>query len=157
MESSPRPWMGGHVPWMRTPSMDLSTSRVQHIQKPPSVYFIPFCSPRPLFPYYWPTPPVDFSPYLVDNPRVTGSTSMCKDLWMGIIHPSRATVRIIDTLVGVEAKSKASATHLKADLTINDDKRWETLRAREETERGEGMEFSADNAILSIATDIRYR
>ena len=25
--------------------MDLSMSRVQHIQKPPSVYFIPFSSP----------------------------------------------------------------------------------------------------------------
>lgn len=29
-------------PWMETPSMDLSSSRVQHIQESPSVYFIPF-------------------------------------------------------------------------------------------------------------------
>ena len=42
---------------------DLSTSRVQHIQKSPSVYFIPFSSPRPLFLYDWPTLPMDFSPY----------------------------------------------------------------------------------------------
>ena len=50
---------GGHVLWMGTPSMDLSTSRVQHS---PSVYFIPFSSPRPLFQSYWPTPSVDFPP-----------------------------------------------------------------------------------------------
>ena len=48
---------------------------------------IPFSSPCPLFPYYWPTPTVGFSPYS----RITGSTSMCKDPWMGIIHESRAT------------------------------------------------------------------
>ena len=34
--------------------MDLSTSRVQHIQDYPSVYFIPFSSPPPPFQYYWP-------------------------------------------------------------------------------------------------------
>ena len=36
---------------------------VKHVQEPPSVYFIPLIAPRPLFPWYWPTLPMDFSPY----------------------------------------------------------------------------------------------
>lgn len=40
----PGPWMG----FGKAFSMDLFTSRVQNIQEPPSVYFIPFSSPRPL-------------------------------------------------------------------------------------------------------------
>lgn len=50
----PRPWMGGKVLWMGTPFMDISPSRVQHS---PSVYFISFSSPCPLFQYYWPPHP----------------------------------------------------------------------------------------------------
>ena len=43
---SPGPWMGGHVLWMGTSSMDLSTSRVKHS---PSVYFILSVALGPFF------------------------------------------------------------------------------------------------------------
>ena len=56
----------------------LSTSRVQHIQE----------IPNPLFPYYLPTPPVDFSPLFLDYPRVSA-----KIHGRGNIHASRATMR----------------------------------------------------------------
>lgn len=91
VESSSHRWMGRYAPWIRAPSMDLSTSRVQSTQESPTAFFIPFISPRPLFPYCWPTPPVDFSSCSWIYPRVTGSTSMCKDQWMEVIHESRAT------------------------------------------------------------------
>lgn len=48
---------------------------------PQAFYFIPSSSPRPLF---------NAIPLFID-PRVTRSTSMCQDPWMGIIHESRAT------------------------------------------------------------------
>ena len=90
----PRPWMGEYVPWMRTPSMHLSTSRVQQIQEPPSVYFIPFSSPRSLLSMLLTHPTRGFFNLFADFPphlRVPGSTSMCKYPWMGIIQESRAT------------------------------------------------------------------
>ena len=88
MESSPRPWMGGHVPWMGTPSMDLSTSRVQHIQafiSSLSLAFLPFS-------ILLAHPTRRFFTLFVDYPQVTGSTSMCKDPWMGIIHEKNLLV-----------------------------------------------------------------
>ena len=67
--------------------MDLSTCRVQHNQDSSSVDFMLFSSPRPPFQYYWPTPPVDFSPYawifFSATRRVTGSTSDRNYPWMG--------------------------------------------------------------------------
>ena len=47
-------------------------------------------SPHPLFHDIGPPEPWIFHP-IVDYPQVTGSTSMCKDPWMGIIHESSAT------------------------------------------------------------------
>ena len=89
VDSSPSPWMGGHAPWMGTPSMDL-TIRVQHIQKLPSVYSSFSVPSSPLPNIIGPPHPSIFTIF-VDYPRVTGSTSINKDPWMGIIHESRAT------------------------------------------------------------------
>ena len=71
------------------------TSRVQHIQEPPSVYFIPLSSPpsRLSIPLAHPTHGfftlfVDFSPH----PQVTALT-VCAEIhgWMGGLHETRAT------------------------------------------------------------------
>lgn len=75
--------------WMGTPFMGLSINRVQHFQYSSSLYFIRFSSHRPLFQFYWPTPTPKFITPFVDYPRITGSTSICKDLWLGIIHESQ--------------------------------------------------------------------
>ena len=55
--------------------MDLSKSRVQHIQESPSLYYIPFSSPHPLFHIIGSR----IFTLFVDYRRVTGSTGMCND------------------------------------------------------------------------------
>ena len=81
-------------PWMGTPFIDLSTEPVQHVQEPPSVYFIPLSSPTSPLSMLLAHPTRGFFTLFVDfppHPRVTRSTRMCRDPWMGIIDESRAT------------------------------------------------------------------
>lgn len=54
-------------------NLDLSTSRFQHIQEPPNVYFIPFSIA------FVAHPTRVFFTLFVDYSRVTGLASVCKD------------------------------------------------------------------------------
>lgn len=67
--------------------------RATHLRTPQAFISSPSEASCPLYPCYWLAPSMDVSPVSFSpHPRVSGSTIMCKDSWMGIIHKSRATL-----------------------------------------------------------------
>lgn len=93
----PRSYAFGHLRWFRGGDISMKVtdaSGVQHIHVSLSSYFIPFSSSPSLLSIILAHPSRGFFTIFVDfppHPRVTGSTSMCKDPWMGGLHKSRAT------------------------------------------------------------------
>lgn len=63
--SRPRPWIGEHVPWMG-PWIYPLVGRMQHIQAPPSVYFIPFSNSSSALSMLLAYPTLEFFTLFVD-------------------------------------------------------------------------------------------